>query len=183
METSVAVLSVGFLAQGFFSARVLVQWLLSERARSVLSPSVFWVLSVAGAWLLCVYGWLRGDFAIVMGQLLSYYIYLWNLKSKGVWAHWPLFARAVAGFYPHHRGNYGQKGHYGEDGDAAWRRSVHLCRHQSPPPRFWLQPPGFHRRGNQAFLRLVRRLLSVAGEVVAAIGFLSAANRRSICGK
>lgn len=95
METSVAVLSVGFLAQGFFSARVLVQWLLSERARSVLSPSVFWVLSVAGAWLLCVYGWLRGDFAIVMGQLLSYYIYLWNLKSKGVWAQMPLLLRWV----------------------------------------------------------------------------------------
>lgn len=95
METNVAVLSVGFLAQGFFSARVLVQWLLSERARSVLSPSVFWALSVAGAWLLCVYGWLRGDFAIVMGQLLSYYIYLWNLKSKGVWALMPLLLRWV----------------------------------------------------------------------------------------
>lgn len=56
MSTSVFTLAVGFLAQGFFSARILVQWLLSERARKVLSPSVFWVLSLAGAYLLCFYG-------------------------------------------------------------------------------------------------------------------------------
>ncbi|MDE6818550.1 MAG: lipid-A-disaccharide synthase N-terminal domain-containing protein, partial [Muribaculaceae bacterium] len=30
---------VGLLAQAFFSARPLVQWLLSERARSVRSPT------------------------------------------------------------------------------------------------------------------------------------------------
>lgn len=88
------ILSIGFLAQAFFSARILVQWILSERARRVLSPSVFWVLSLAGAYLLCLYGWLRDDFAIVLGQFISYYIYLWNLKMKGVWQRvmWPFRA-------------------------------------------------------------------------------------------
>lgn len=82
---TIAVLSVGFMAQLFFSARVLVQWIMSERARRVLSPTLFWALSLAGAYLLCLYGWLRKDFAIVMGQFISYYVYLWNLKEKGVW--------------------------------------------------------------------------------------------------
>lgn len=76
---------VGFLAQALFSARILVQWILSEKARRVLSPSIFWILSIAAAYLLCIYGWLRHDFAIVLGQFISYYIYLWNLKAKGVW--------------------------------------------------------------------------------------------------
>ena len=80
------VYGIGFLAQGFFSARILVQWILSERARKVLSPSVFWILSIAGSYLLCLYGVLRHDFAIVLGQFISYYIYLWNLKAKGIWA-------------------------------------------------------------------------------------------------
>ena len=94
MNNHIAVLAIGFLAQGFFSARILVQWILSERARHVLSPSIFWVLSLAGAYLLCLYGWLRDDFAIVLGQFISYYIYLWNLNMKGVWRHifWPLRA-------------------------------------------------------------------------------------------
>lgn len=76
---------IGFLAQGFFSARILVQWIMSERARKVLSPSIFWILSIAGSYLLCLYGCLREDFAIVLGQFISYYVYLWNLKVKGIW--------------------------------------------------------------------------------------------------
>lgn len=90
MESHVFILAIGFLAQGFFSARILVQWVLSERARRVLSPSLFWVLSLAGAYLLCLYGWLRHDFAIVLGQFISYYVYLWNLDIKGVWPKIPL---------------------------------------------------------------------------------------------
>ena len=92
---SVFVIGIGFLAQAFFSARVLVQWILSERAKQVLSPSLFWVFSVAGAYLLCIYGWLRNDFAIVLGQFVSYYVYLWNLKEKGVWRGVPLLCKAL----------------------------------------------------------------------------------------
>lgn len=76
---------IGFLAQLFFSARILVQWILSERAKRVLSPALFWIFSVAGAYLMCIYGWLRHDFSIVLGQVISYYIYLWNLKEKNLW--------------------------------------------------------------------------------------------------
>lgn len=84
-QTPLVVTSVGLLAQCFFSARILVQWVMSERARRVLSPSLFWVFSLAGAYLLCLYGWLRDDFSIILGQFISYYIYLWNLREKGIW--------------------------------------------------------------------------------------------------
>ena len=77
--------TVGFLAQLFFSGRTLLQWIKSEKAKSVISPSSYWILSVMGAYLLCLYGWFRNDFAIIFGQLISYYIYLWNLDSKGIW--------------------------------------------------------------------------------------------------
>ena len=95
MENHFFILAIGFLAQGFFSARILVQWVLSERAQRVLSPSLFWVLSLAGAYLLCLSGWLRHDFAIVLGQFISYYVYLWNLDIKGVWPKIPLPLRGV----------------------------------------------------------------------------------------
>lgn len=95
MSGNLWIYAVGFLAQGFFSARILVQWILSERARRVLSPTVFWLLSLAGSWLLCLYGWLRKDFAIVLGQFISYYIYLWNLDLKGVWRSVPCPVRLL----------------------------------------------------------------------------------------
>lgn len=95
MENPAFILVIGFLAQGFFSARILVQWILSERARRVLSPSLFWILSLAGAYLLCLYGWLRDDFSIVLGQFISYYIYLWNLNIKGIWEKIPTLLRLV----------------------------------------------------------------------------------------
>lgn len=95
MDNSYLIYAIGFLAQVFFSARILVQWAMSERARKVLSPSVFWILSIAGAYLLCLYGLLRNDFAIVLGQFISYYIYLWNLNIKGVWQRVPVIFRLV----------------------------------------------------------------------------------------
>lgn len=94
------IFGIGFLAQGFFSARILVQWIMSERARKVLSPTVFWVLSIAGSYLLCIYGWLRSDFAIVLGQIISYYVYLWNLKAKGVWRPLPWIIKGMLLFLP-----------------------------------------------------------------------------------
>lgn len=84
MLNALAITSVGLLAQACFSARTIIQWIASERARRVLSPTLFWVFSTAGALLLALYGFLRQDFAVVLGQVVSYYIYLWNLRIKRV---------------------------------------------------------------------------------------------------
>ena len=86
---------IGFLAQVFFSARILLQWFLSERAKKVISPAIFWQLSVVGAYLLFVYGWLRDDFAIILGQIISYYIYIWNLDKKHQWKKLPVIIRTL----------------------------------------------------------------------------------------
>ena len=86
-------LAIGFMAQLFFSARVLIQWLMSEKNHKVLSPTIFWFLSLAGSFLLFVYGWMRNDFAIIMGQMIAYYIYIGNLKLKDAWSKIPLALR------------------------------------------------------------------------------------------
>lgn len=86
---------IGFLAQVFFSARILLQWILSERAKKVISPAIFWQLSIVGSYLLFLYGWLRDDFAIILGQIISYYIYIWNLDKKHQWKKLPLIIRTL----------------------------------------------------------------------------------------
>ena len=86
---------IGFLAQVFFSARILLQWILSERAKKVISPAIFWQLSIVGSYLLFVYGWLRDDFAIILGQIISYYIYIWNLDKKHQWKKLPVIIRTL----------------------------------------------------------------------------------------
>lgn len=86
---------IGLLAQLFFSSRILVQWVMSERQKKIVSPTLFWVLSMMGSYLLFIYGWLRDDFSILLGQVISYYIYIWNLNLKGYWSTLPLPLRAV----------------------------------------------------------------------------------------
>ncbi len=89
------VFGIGFLAQALFSARLVIQWLLSEKARKVVSPTSYWQISIFASYLLFVYGWLRDDFAIILGQYISYYIYIWNLNTKNHWKELPAFIRLV----------------------------------------------------------------------------------------
>ena len=79
------IFALGLAAQGLFSARMLVQWLRSEKERKVVNPTLFWVLSLAASLLFFLYGWLREDFALMLGQVIGYYVYIWNLQAKGVW--------------------------------------------------------------------------------------------------
>jgi lipid-A-disaccharide synthase-like uncharacterized protein len=76
---------LGFVAQGCFGARSIVQWVQSERVGRVVSPTLFWVFSLVGASLFLIYGLLRQDPVIIVGQTLSFYIYLRNLQLKGAW--------------------------------------------------------------------------------------------------
>lgn len=95
MHNYFVVTAIGLLAQAFFSARMLYQWIASERSKKVLSPSWFWILSIAGAYTLFFYGWLRQDFSIILGPFVSYYVYLWNLKLKGVWPKVPRWLKVI----------------------------------------------------------------------------------------
>lgn len=94
------ILILGLAAQLLFSARIIIQWVLSERAKKVVSPTIFWVLSIIASYLLFLYGWMRNDFAIMLGQVISYYIYIWNLYEKSVWKQVPVLLRIVLKITP-----------------------------------------------------------------------------------
>ncbi|MBQ2020725.1 MAG: lipid-A-disaccharide synthase N-terminal domain-containing protein, partial [Rikenellaceae bacterium] len=83
--TSFLIDCLGYLAQALFSARFFVQWIMSERAKRVLSPTIFWQISMVASCIFCLYGWLRNDFSIIVGQLVTYYIYIWNLNAHNSW--------------------------------------------------------------------------------------------------
>lgn len=92
--------TVGFLAQLLFSGRLILQWLLSEKHRKVLTPSTFWWMSLGASFLLFVYGYLRDDFAIMLGQSLTYFIYIRNLQLQGQWKKAPLILRLFLYIFP-----------------------------------------------------------------------------------
>jgi len=83
------VLGIGFAAQGLFSARLLVQWFSSEKAGRSKSPLLFWQLSILGSLLLMVYGIFRRDVVIILGQVLTYCIYIRNLHYQKNWLKIP----------------------------------------------------------------------------------------------
>jgi len=92
--------SVGFFAQLLFSGRLVLQWILSEKSKKVLTPSLFWWLSLLASFLLFVYGYLREDFAIMLGQTLTYFIYIRNLQLQGEWQKTPKFLRWFLFIFP-----------------------------------------------------------------------------------
>lgn len=72
-------LTVGFLGQAFFSARFLVQWVASERARRSVVPLAFWFLSLGGGATLLAYAIYRRDPVFIVGQGTGLFIYVRNL--------------------------------------------------------------------------------------------------------
>ena len=92
--------SIGFAAQILFSGRLFIQWFISEKSRKVLTPSVFWKLSLIASFLLFVYGYLRNDFSIMLGQAITYFIYIRNLQLQGEWNKLHNFFRIFLYFFP-----------------------------------------------------------------------------------
>jgi len=62
----------------------------------VLSPTLFWQLSLTGSFILIIYGVLRADIVIIGGQLVTYYIYIRNLALKNAWQPMPRIFRGIA---------------------------------------------------------------------------------------
>lgn len=81
---------IGFGAQIFFGARLITQWILSEKAKEVQTPSMFWKFSLFASILLFIYGYLRRDLAIMLGQVLIYIVYIRNLQLQDQWKSVPL---------------------------------------------------------------------------------------------
>lgn len=72
-------LIIGFSAQLLFSARFLVQWVASERAKKSTVPIAFWFLSLGGGILLLSYAIWRKDPVFIVGQAGGLLIYFRNL--------------------------------------------------------------------------------------------------------
>ncbi len=69
----------GFAAQLMFTARFLVQWIASEKARKSVMPVAFWYFSLAGGVMLLTYALWRRDPVFILGQALGVIIYARNL--------------------------------------------------------------------------------------------------------
>lgn len=94
------VYGVGLVAQLLFSARLIVQWVRSEKAGRSLSPTIFWQLSLIASFLLIIYGILRNDLVIILGQGLSYFVYIRNLQYKHAWRYIPRLFKYVVVLFP-----------------------------------------------------------------------------------
>jgi lipid-A-disaccharide synthase-like uncharacterized protein len=70
---------LGFVAQGLFMMRFLVQWVASERAKRSVVPIAFWFFSLGGGALLLIYSIQREDPVFIAGQALGLFIYIRNL--------------------------------------------------------------------------------------------------------
>lgn len=91
---------IGFTAQILFSWRMISQWLLSERSKRTAVPKLFWLHSLFASFLLFVYGWLRDDFAIILGQTLTYFIYIRNIQLQGEWRRINRLLRGIILVFP-----------------------------------------------------------------------------------
>lgn len=97
---NILVLTIGLLSQACYGARQLVQWIMTERLRRVVSPTGYWAFSLAGCLFMLWYGWLREDIVILLGQILSYYVYVLNLHYKGAWQRVPAVLRYLLYLVP-----------------------------------------------------------------------------------
>ncbi|HBS28641.1 MAG TPA: hypothetical protein DEB06_04120 [Phycisphaerales bacterium] len=71
---------IGLAAQAAFSARFLIQWIVSEKERRSVIPELFWWISlVGGVGLFAYFAW-RQDIVGVLGQSSGLVIYARNLR-------------------------------------------------------------------------------------------------------
>ncbi|SKC39139.1 Uncharacterized N-terminal domain of lipid-A-disaccharide synthase [Bacteroidales bacterium WCE2004] len=100
MDSPLWVYLLGLVAMGVYGSRILIQWYLSEKHHRVESPGIYWVLSSLGAVLLYVYGWLRKDLSIIVGESLGYYVYMWNISILGLYKKVPRIVIFLQAIFP-----------------------------------------------------------------------------------
>jgi len=91
---------LAIIAQLLFGARMYSQWVLSEKQKKSVTPLFFWWLSLSGSLLFFIYGYLRVDFALMLGQVLAYFIYIRNLQIQQQWAKIPKWSRVLLFLVP-----------------------------------------------------------------------------------
>jgi len=72
-------LIIGFLGQGIFFMRWVVQWIASERHAESRVPTAFWYMSMIGGLITLAYAIYRQDPVFIAGQSIGSIVYLRNL--------------------------------------------------------------------------------------------------------
>lgn len=71
---------IGFMGQGMFTMRFVVQWFTSEKVQRSVTPVAFWYFSLAGGTILLLYAIHRRDPVFILGQGMGLLIYIRNLQ-------------------------------------------------------------------------------------------------------
>ena len=79
MSTETIWIGIGFLGQGLFFGRWVVQWIASERTAESRVPISFWYMSLIGGLITLTYAIYRMDPVFIAGQSVGAVVYIRNL--------------------------------------------------------------------------------------------------------
>lgn len=79
MNTETIWIGIGFLGQGLFFGRWVVQWIASERTAESRVPISFWYMSLIGGLITLTYAIYRMDPVFIAGQSIGSVVYIRNL--------------------------------------------------------------------------------------------------------
>lgn len=71
---------IGFLGQGVFFSRFVIQWYVSEKKKRTVIPVSFWYISLVGSFITLLYSIHKGDLVFIMAFTLNSFLYIRNLK-------------------------------------------------------------------------------------------------------
>lgn len=70
---------IGLVGGTCFGIRFVIQWILSEKAKRIVVPDIFWYLSFVGSVILLVYAFHIDRLPVVLGLVFSPFLYGRNL--------------------------------------------------------------------------------------------------------
>lgn len=79
MSIEIIWVAIGFLGQGLFFGRWVIQWIVSERKAESQVPIAFWYLSLIGGLITLAYAIYRKDPVFIAGQSIGALVYIRNL--------------------------------------------------------------------------------------------------------
>ncbi|HXX74814.1 MAG TPA: lipid-A-disaccharide synthase N-terminal domain-containing protein [Nitrospiraceae bacterium] len=77
--TEIIWVGIGFLGQGLFFGRWIIQWVASERKAESRVPVAFWYMSLIGGLITLAYAIYRRDPVFIAGQSIGAIVYIRNL--------------------------------------------------------------------------------------------------------
>ena len=70
----------GLIGEGLFFARMVAQWMASEKRKKPVIPAVYWYLSLTGAAILILYAFHIGSFPVLLPQVIGLIFYARGLQ-------------------------------------------------------------------------------------------------------